>query len=896
MNNISFDNPWLLFLLIPLLAAVLVPFFIAVRRDNANAHNITSAILHIIICLCITLTISGMSLETVVTETNVYVLADVSYSANYNLEDVQEKVNTVAGKLPRNSKMGVILFARDYKLVSDLGEPIPDVAAQSEIVDRSATDIASAMRYAGNLFDDDVIKRIIVITDGAETVSKNNIIKVVGNLQDIGVYVDAVYVDDNIKPEVREIQIDGVEATASTFLNKEETASVLVRANCGVDENGETVSRTDGYISLFGGSGLIERKPVTFYNGLNVFDVSLPTDTAGSFSYSVKIEAANTANDSNKDNNAYSFRQSISDEKRVLFIGGSAGDLAAGQRVYGTEGVDYVSDVKEIPLNVEELCEYDEIALSNFDVRTIPASNMFLTSLTTLVDSYGKTLTTYGNTFVQENIDGSDAALNSLAGLLPVNVGNNNQEARLIAIMIDVSRSEGFSARLDVAKRAAVALLNVLNANDMVMVVSFSGIITTLLPPTKLTSTKVIIDKINEITVENETNLYAALDYTYSNMPTRYRDRQIFIISDGYDRSSHSQSEIVAKAAEISADNVAISALGIYPLPGYGDLMNRIVNNRNSVKGSFYKEIVSEQDLDFTLKDIIDDKQQVEISGDAYEVSIDTQDAAVEGLGNLGAINGFYYNSPKEVNVTTVLTVKYWRDKVTSFDVPIYAYWSGGGNGKVVSFMSDISSFWTGGWTDGSDGAKFLSNIPDATLPDERITTPFLIGIENNGNNVTVSVSAASVLHSSARFTATLTDPEGVSTVKNLSLKSSVYVASFDIDEIGLYTVHVDYTHGDKHYEADSDFTVAYYAEYDAFASFSRSSLYRLITEYGSILDLDETDRLENDNSAYTTYIFDFTLPMMIACAALFIADIVIRQLKWKDITSFFGGIFRRRK
>ena len=34
----------------------------------------------------------------------------------------------------------------------------------------------------------------------------------------------------------------------------------------------------------------------------------------------------------------------------------------------------------------------------------------------------------------------------------------------------------------------------------------------------------------------------------------------------------------------------------------------------------------------------------------------------------------------------------------------------------------------------------------------------------------------------------------------------------------------------------------------------------------------------------------------MIVCAVLLMADIIIRQLKWKDVTSFFGGIFRRRK
>ncbi|MDE6302073.1 MAG: VWA domain-containing protein, partial [Clostridia bacterium] len=164
MSNINLDNPLLMLVLLPLLAVVAVPFFIAVRKDNVNVHNVLSLVLHVIMCVCFTLAISGMSYEKVVTETNVYVLADISYSAEHNLDDVQNSVNKIADRLPENSRMSVICFGRNYQMISDLGDGVPDVK-WADKVDRSATDISSALRYAGNLFDDDVIKRIIVITD-----------------------------------------------------------------------------------------------------------------------------------------------------------------------------------------------------------------------------------------------------------------------------------------------------------------------------------------------------------------------------------------------------------------------------------------------------------------------------------------------------------------------------------------------------------------------------------------------------------------------------------------------------------------------------------------------------------------------------------------------------------
>ena len=51
MSSINFDNPWLLLLAIPLAALFIVPFFIAIRKDNANGHNIASGVIHIIMAL-----------------------------------------------------------------------------------------------------------------------------------------------------------------------------------------------------------------------------------------------------------------------------------------------------------------------------------------------------------------------------------------------------------------------------------------------------------------------------------------------------------------------------------------------------------------------------------------------------------------------------------------------------------------------------------------------------------------------------------------------------------------------------------------------------------------------------------------------------------------------------
>ena len=46
--------------------------------------------------------------------------------------------------------------------------------------------------------------------------------------------------------------------------------------------------------------------------------------------------------------------------------------------------------------------------------------------------------------------------------------------------------------------------------------------------------------------------------------------------------------------------------------------------------------------------------------------------------------------------------------------------------------------------------------------------------------------------------------------------------------------------------------------------------------------------KIENDEKDVGTYVLKLTVPLMIACVVLFVADIVVRKLKWNDIKNLF--------
>lgn len=149
MSSISFDNVYLLLIAIPILAVVVVPFALAVRKDNRNGHSIASLALHILMAVVIAFAAAGTAVVTVITETNVFVVADVSYSANKNLDTVDGYINKLRGNLPRNSKIGIVCFGKDYELLTEMGGDIKSV--KDSDVDQTETNISSALKYTGTL-------------------------------------------------------------------------------------------------------------------------------------------------------------------------------------------------------------------------------------------------------------------------------------------------------------------------------------------------------------------------------------------------------------------------------------------------------------------------------------------------------------------------------------------------------------------------------------------------------------------------------------------------------------------------------------------------------------------------------------------------------------------------
>ncbi len=873
MKNISFDNPYLLLIFIPLLLLLVIPVLIAIRKENKSKSVFISLVLHIVISGCIALALGGMLYTTVMTETQIYVVADVSYSSNRTLDTVDEYVREIREKLPKNAKMGVVVFGKDYQLLCNLDTPFETVKGSG--VDDSATEISSALDYTVTLFDEDVIKRIVLITDGKETHTDaaGKLVAAVENVYANGIYIDAVYVDNNLQESDREIQITDVEHAPSTYKNHEATANVLIQSSYD----------TDAIAVLYVEGERVENEAVKLTKGYNIINFDLPTASTGRYDYRVAISADG---DVCTTNNTYDFTQTIVGDLRVLLVSWNEADLARAEALYGDDAViDAYIKNPDVPCSVEELIVYDEILLSSFDVRDLHNYTAFIDCIEKVVSRFGKSLVTMGDLRIQNK---TDDILRSLEDMLPVKFGNDDQDPKLYAIVLDTSRSMQNFSRLIIAKQAAVQLLDMLRDEDYVMVVNFWGEINVLQAPTKASNREAVATLINGVKPYQGTVIGTALDKAGDLMiDMAFDEKQIMLISDGwsYTLEADTPVDVVTKLRDHGITTSAINTAAKKDGDGNKDEGWVALEQIAEAGGGKCFPITTEASLrDIMFSDVADDLTDSIIDGATTVKLSRPNDEVLAGIPSLPDVMGYVYAKAK-ASATTVLSVDFEKSSGKTIEAPLYAYWNYG-NGRVASFTSTLSGEWAEPWQTES-GARFFENLLVENVPSERIGYPFDIHVSYDGSYSELEIIPA-VLNPYATTDVTVTLPNGETVTETLTFDSTRYFFRFETPARGKYAIDMTYRYEDVVFDAEALFHIGYSPEYNSFEVFDPAALHAAIRNRGSVYE-GIIPSLENDDKEIATYVIRFTVPLMIAAVVLYVIDIMIRKLKLSDIKSFFG-------
>ena len=878
MRSVNFDNPYLLLLAIPLLLLVIIPFVIAIRKENRQKSAVASLILHIVIVCLVTLAAAGTKITTVLTETTVYVVADVSYSSERELDRVDGYIKEMSENLPKNTKLGVVCFGGDSVLLYEAGEEPKSV--KDAVVDKSATDIAAALKETSLLFKDDVIKKMVLISDGKSTDenSRGALISAMESLEQKNISLDAIFINSTIEESEREVQISDIEATQKTYLDVESEAKLLLQSSYEGQVKVTLYVKAPDSEEYVAKPFTVER--VTY--GYNMIKIPLETSEAGVYSYRVDISPESDICD---ENNSFVFTQEIDPEIDILLVTEKQDDIDALTALYGERAsVNAVlvrpgKPLTNLPYTVEELSAYDEIIISNVDIRALPNVTSFLHAVEIVVSQLGKNLTTMGNLEIQNK---DDKNLGALSDMLAVSYGNQNSDVKMYTLVLDTSHSMNQAYKFRAMKEAAKSLLSLLADDDMVAVITFSGDVKTLQPPVRVGDKRnQIAELIDGLQPEQGTFLGTAMARASSIMQSYdYKEKQVMIITDG--KTNEYDKNPLQVARELRAFGIVASTINIStPDETSIALLEKIA--QTSGGNYFYLEDVDEVE-ELIFAEVADEVTEVIIEKDTPVHIEKMKDSLLSGytgaqddILSVPNVQGYIQTSAK-VDANVVLSVDYEKESAT-VRVPLYA-WREYGNGRVATLATNPSGGWISGWDD-EFKSLFFGNMVKSNLSEEKIDFPFEITTEDRGTTSHITVNPSS-LRADGVVTMVVTMPNGeVSEPITLTFDTQKYFTELDITERGTYKLSFNYSYDENRDGIDATVykTVSYEPEYDMFESYSASSLHSFVSgsvrEEGGII-------IESDEDDLATYEYSFVIPFMIASLVIFVCDVAIRVIKLK--------------
>ena len=396
------------------------------------------------------LALAGMSLLTASPDRTAFVLVDVSASVN------EEETLRLAREALENSgdrKTGVIAFGGNAAVERSLNQtaPLGDLTGR---VDRSGSDLNSALQLASALLPADTNGGIAVISDGRVT-GEEDFFRSAGGLP-VNV----------LKTETRggtDAQVTNVSVPSSLYTGQKYTTVVTVHANAA----GEAT------LLLTRDRGEAQTKTVTLRKGENTFAFEAVAGDAGVCTMEAQVLLNGDSVSANDSGAAWT---TIAGKPSVLIVEGQSGAGAELEKMLKAAGMQVRTlPVMMLPEQLSGLMEYHAVALVNVDADKLTETQ--IATLDTASKEMGVGVAVFGgdSSYALGGYRGS-----KLEEMLPVTIDvRNRMELPTTALVLAIDKSGSMTetsygvSRLQLAREAACAALEVLNERDQAGVIAF---------------------------------------------------------------------------------------------------------------------------------------------------------------------------------------------------------------------------------------------------------------------------------------------------------------------------------------------------------------------------------------------------------------------------------------
>ncbi len=893
--TIHFTYPWLLLLLIPAAALLLIPYFRMAKKYRKTRNRILSMVLHGLVMICSVFALAGMSFDYKVNnDTNeVMLVVDMSDTEEQSQADRDEFVKTVLnyGKF-NNYNVGVVTFGFDQQYAVPLTQDVRgiyDRYMKSPLPDTSATNIAGALNFAKEQFTNPATAKIVLITDAKET--DDRVANSIRAIAAEGIKIDTAYIPSSF---------DGADVRIMEIKTPDQ--HVNVGDSCTITVSLQSKNAKDAYLKVYDNDVLItteDNAGVELTGGLQSVSVTHTFATEGLHRITAEIDIEE---DWVGENNVYSSYINIEVFNRVLIIEQQENESQVLKTVLSdfSERVDYHVDVinikeptvsmhlgavnelgepvyEEIPtaeINLEHLRRYDQIILNNIADRDLVNDKYEGTEFvgnTNAPDDFDKTLERYvkeyggglftvggnrtGEAGVSNAYNRADMFNTTYGNMLPVEVVNYTPP---MGVMVVFDRSGSMSLgvgehnNLYWAKVGLQACLDALSERDYIGITTLDSDYEMVLPLTSRTQQAEIENAINGIQQTQGSTIFSSAIQRAGMALRTFKDnikvRHMVLISDG---------DVAGEGAELYEQMIQ----DFYQLDGITLSVVQINGDSNSVTamkraaelggGRWYgvTSSTASKIQEYLVEDLTSKKITDQTEGKFNPVVADTTSAILRDVeyntpnthdNKLQVQLGGFYGVRLKANANMIIKGEY--------DVPIYAQWKYG-KGMVGSFMCDLNGTWSSEFIGNSSGRALICNVVANLMPQENIK-PQSITVELSEDNYTNRLSLFTSLQEGEYVTGKIveltaegeveTDLTKVTSNKNatclvtapLSAENGYSRCNFVVKKGGVYRIELT-----KHYVGGQTDTVvtykrfSYSAEYNSFDEVTDEELRALMAD-----------------------------------------------------------------
>ncbi len=615
-----------------------------------------------------------------------------------------------------------------------------DPGAGAEAVpegERDHTDIESALALARALPLGGG-RRIVLLSDGAENAGSASAQAALAAAE--GAPIDVLPLPGVAEDDLR---VEGASAPGSVWLGE----PVTVLASINAPAAGE------GAVELWADGALLATTEATFPPGLSSHAFEAVDLDEGFHALEVRVRG-DAALNREPDNDALPLAVVVRDRPRLLLVVPQGADAGVMRGVLERGGADVmVALPADAPSRLSELATYDAVVLDN-----VPAGDLSLDQMAGLREAtrtLGKGLLVIGGTAAYGP---GGYAGTVLEDTLPVTVkvtdGRQRQRVALL-LVIDKSGSMSYDAtggegKIAMAREAARLAADALADGDQVGILMFNDRQEWVVPMTTIDGplTREAIDRrIEGIAADGGTELLPALAVGLDGIRNVDADaRHIVLLSDGKSRTGTRES-YQALLDDALGERTTLSTIAI-GADADTDLLNFLADQG----GGRYHFTERPEDIPaVTLEEAQSAGSQSVIRGEFTPIQVAPSPMLSRfDPAELPPLDGYDFAEVKP-DAQSILE--------STREDPVLAKWQVG-LGRVVAWTADNGADLAAGWRDWPRAEEFWAGVVRWALPDPE-NRPLQVGVEIDGADAVVTVTAAGDGGALGTITATIESPSG---------------------------------------------------------------------------------------------------------------------------------------